>query len=262
MHELRVIDCLGVGVTKLSGAAAFAAWVDHETTGQGPALPPRQIPRLVFFVNAHTLNIASQRPSLMMALNQADLVLNDGIGLDLYAWLARRRFDHNFTGTDLVPALFAAYTARQAAGELPRPLRVFLYGAKPGRAEAAAAAVASAYPGIEVVGAWHGYHADDNAVLAAIDAAHPDLLLVGLGNPAQEEWLVRRRGQLNCGVAMGIGALIDFLSGGIPRAPRLLRSCRLEWLFRLALEPRRMFGRYVIGIPLFLGRSVRYLFWR
>src|SRR5439155_10617153 len=99
---------------------------------------------------------------------------------------------------------------------------------------------------------------DDAAAVAAVNAARPDLLLVALSNPLQERWLARHTPALDVKVAMGVGALFDFMSGSVPRAPRLLRTLRLEWLFRLLLEPRRMFRRYVIGIPLFLWRALRY----
>jgi exopolysaccharide biosynthesis WecB/TagA/CpsF family protein len=97
------------------------------------------------------------------------------------------------------------------------------------------------------------------SVVDAINAARPDLLLVGLGNPRQEHWIDANLKHLEVGVVAGVGALIDFLSDSIPRAPRFVRRIRLEWAFRLALEPRRMFMRYVIGNPAFLVRSIRYL---
>jgi exopolysaccharide biosynthesis WecB/TagA/CpsF family protein len=84
------------------------------------------------------------------------------------------------------------------------------------------------------------------------------MLLVALGNPRQEQWIGERLNQLDVRVAAGVGALIDFLSNSIPRAPRWMRTIRCEWVFRLAREPRRLFARYVLGNPMFLVRLLLY----
>src|SRR5437868_10100691 len=102
-------------------------------------------PRVVYFANAHTLNIAASEPAFREVLRRADIVLNDGVGLDIYARLAGARFAENMNGTDLLPRLFAAATPE-------RPLRVFIYGAAAGRAEKAAMRIEAAYPGVKVVG--------------------------------------------------------------------------------------------------------------
>lgn len=204
--------------------------------------------RSLYFANAHTMNLAHGDPEYRAVLGRADVVLNDGLGLDLYGKLAGAPFKYNFNGTDLFPRLF---------GEADRQLTVFLHGGLAGRAERAAVNLATSYPNLRVVGARHGFTQD--SVVDQINAARPDLLLVGLGNPRQEFWIDANRDQLNVGVIAGVGALIDFLSGAVPRAPRLIRRARLEWAYRLAREPRRMFTRYVIGNPLFVARSIRYL---
>jgi exopolysaccharide biosynthesis WecB/TagA/CpsF family protein len=166
-------------------------------------------------------------------------------------------FFYNFNGTDLFPRVMAEL-APARAGAQPRKLRTFLYGAVPGRAEIVAGVIASRYPNVEVVGVRDGYAKDDAETVARINAASPDLLLVAKGNPLQERWLDTHGPALRVGVAAGVGALFDFMSGAVDRAPEWVRAARAEWMYRLALEPRRMFNRYVIGNPVFLARAVRH----
>ncbi len=244
--ELDALDCLGVAVARLCWEESLAWVLDRLGRPAG-----QERCSSVFIVNAHTLNIAHGDPATRDVLNSATLVLNDGVGLDLYARIqGRRRFAYNFNGTDLIPRLLGECSQRGI------PLSVFLYGARPGRAEAAGRWMSSRYPGVKVVGQVDGYQPDEAAVVATINAAHPDLLLVALGNPLQEQWIARNAGNLDARIAVGVGALFDYLSGSVPRAPAVLRALRLEWLFRLLLEPRRMFHRYVIGNPLFLWRAL------
>ena len=129
-----------------------------------------------------------------------------------------------------------------------------------GVAALAARNIEARYPAVRVVGVRDGYSSDhDQAeLLEAINDARPHLLLVALGNPLQEHWIADHQVQLQVGIACGVGALLDFLSESIPRAPRWLRRCRLEWLYRLWLEPRRMMKRYLLGNPLFLLRAAGY----
>jgi N-acetylglucosaminyldiphosphoundecaprenol N-acetyl-beta-D-mannosaminyltransferase len=179
------------------------------------------------------------------------MVLNDGIGLDVYALLAGVRFNQNFNGTDLIPRLFAQTTPE-------KELRVFLYGAEKGRAAKAAKNIEARYPNVRVVGTLDGF-ARGESVIEAINEACADVLLVGMGNPIQERWIDENKDLLDVGIVAGVGALIDFLSGEVVRAPSWIRAMRLEWLYRLAREPKRLFKRYVMGNPAFLARSVAYL---
>jgi len=245
-QQLAAVDCLGIGVARL-GFEAFLAWFDAHTRPGGPAVT-------LALVNAHTVNLAYADRGFREVLNGFSLVLNDGVGLEIYGHLAGRPFLENFNGTDLFPRVFAHRTAARDA------LRVFLFGARPGVAALAARNIEARYPAVRVVGVRDGYSSDhDQAeLLEAINDARPHLLLVALGNPLQEHWIADHQAQLQVGIACGVGALLDFLSESIPRAPRWLRRCRLEWLYRLWLEPRRMMKRYVLGNPLFLLRAAGY----
>src|SRR5262249_49399163 len=151
-------------------------------------------------------NLATSDPAFRSVLGAADLVLADGIGMDLYGRLAGRRFPYDFNGTDAFPRLFGELSAEKV------PLRVFLYGAKPGRAGAAARRIESSFATVRVVGVVDGY-GDESRVVELVNAARPQLVLVAKGNPLQESWIHRHAPSLDAGVAAGVGALFDFLSG-------------------------------------------------
>lgn len=234
------LDCLGVNVARTT-------WPELKAWLLAPRIAGMRA-RSLYFANAHSLTLAAADAAYRDVLNRGDAVVNDGAGLELYARLAGTSFAENLNGTDLFPRLFR---------EANREITVFLFGAARGRADEAARSLSRRFPRIRVVGTLEGF--SDRDALDIINSARPDVLLVGLGNPRQERWIDANLAVLDVGVAAGVGALIDFLSGRVPRAPAVLRRLRLEWAFRLAREPRRLFARYVIGNPLFILRSVRYI---
>jgi alpha-1,3-mannosyltransferase len=110
------------------------------------------------------------------------------------------------------------------------------------------------FPQHEIVGVEHGYcdlHSPE--LLERIRSVQADVLLVGLGNPTQELWLARHFEATGCALGIAVGALFDFVAGEISRAPAWMRAARLEWLYRLCLEPRRLSSRYLIRTPRFLA---------
>jgi beta-1,4-glucosyltransferase len=173
-------------------------------------------------------------------------VLNDGIALDAASWLKfRSRFRENMNGTDFTPALLKA---------LRQPARVFLVGGAADVVEKVARIVGG-YPYVEVAGTTDGYTMwqDQEGLLRRIEDAKPDIVLVALGNPLQEEWIIRNGARFEGCLMIGVGALFNFMAGAQPRAPTLLRKLKLEWAHRLALEPRRLLGRYTIGMARFFA---------
>ncbi len=202
------------------------------------------------FCNAHLVNLAAQDEPLRRRL-AGFLVLADGIGVDIGARLLHgSAFPANLNGTDFTPALLAAQA---------QPLRVALFGGRPGVADKASARLAREFPRHHFHVAGHGFIGESGkaAMLDALAADPPDLLLVALGNPLQEHFIAERIEVRHAIVAAGIGALFDFLAGEVARAPQLVRSLRLEWAYRLWLEPGRLWRRYVLGNPVFLLRMLR-----
>jgi beta-1,4-glucosyltransferase len=180
------------------------------------------------------------------------LLVNDGIGMDIAAKLfgGGARFKANLNGTDFTP-----YLLRHAA----QPLRVFLVGGKPEVLVRAAAYVRDVL-GQQVVGSCDGYAGlrDTPDLDARINAAGAQVVLVAMGNPIQERWILAHRAALDAAILMGVGALFDFWAGDKPRAPRWVQKARLEWLFRLSLEPRRLLRRYTWDVLVFLRHCHKY----
>ncbi|MER9368129.1 MULTISPECIES: WecB/TagA/CpsF family glycosyltransferase [unclassified Mesorhizobium] len=207
----------------------------------------------VSFLNAHNANIAYTDPVFAEALDDF-LILPDGIGIDLAARLLYGApFPDNLNGTDFVPAFLQASTT---------PLTVGLLGATRVNAEAASVKLAALAVQHKFVVIHDGYFpaSQEQEIVDRIAALRPDVLLVAMGVPRQELWIERHIDARHCTLPIAVGALLDFLSGAVPRAPLWMRRLRLEWLFRLAVEPSRLWRRYVVGNPLFLLRVLRQKF--
>jgi N-acetylglucosaminyldiphosphoundecaprenol N-acetyl-beta-D-mannosaminyltransferase len=140
--------------------------------------------------------------------------------------------------------------------------RLYLLGSGQGVAEEAARRLNSQIPGLSVVGAQSGYFAQDEEgrVLQAIHAATPDILVLGIGTPRQEIWMTRMKELLEVPVVWGAGGVFDYASGRLSRPPWWMRKLALEWLGRMMIEPRRLALRYLLGIPVFLVRSLVHVF--
>ncbi|WP_298817887.1 WecB/TagA/CpsF family glycosyltransferase [uncultured Roseibium sp.] len=207
----------------------------------------------VAICNAHTVLTAVDDPDFAATLNRMTL-LNDGIGIDLASrFLCGSSFPDNLNGTDLVPDVLKG---------IGLSLRIYLLGAEETQLQEARKHIEETYPAHEVVGCRNGYFDMDDCrdICTDISALKPDLLLVAMGNPRQEKFIVQNRQNLDVKVAIGVGALFDFMSGSVARAPKLVRAAGLEWLFRLLQEPRRLFRRYVIGIPRFASAVFKFRF--
>ncbi len=235
------INVMGVPIAAVDGDEAieiFAALVDR----------PR--PAQVAFVNAHTLNLAYKDSKYRRVLEETDLVLRDGIGVEIAGRLRRASFPENLNGTDFTPVLLQWIADNHKT--------VYLLGGQPGVAQQAAARFEDRFPGLKVVGTQHGMYdlRDEYEMVRSIRQTAPDVLIVALGNPLQEQFLARHLDQLGVGVGVGVGAFLDFSVGKVKRAPALANRLGIEWCFRLVQEPRRLWRRYLLGIPTFLGRSM------
>lgn len=203
-------------------------------------------PLVLAFVNSHAMNSAAVSGKFFDAIMSADLVLRDGIGMEILFRLLNQEPGLNLNGTDLIPKIVRRYAGRPIA----------LFGTQePYLGQARANLLASLAPGSDCIAA-HGF--DDIAAYVRLAAAHrPSLIVLGMGMPRQEEVAGVLRAALGfpCLIVCG-GAIIDFMGGKTRRAPRWMRRTGLEWAFRLALEPRRLFRRYAIGNPLFIARAL------
>lgn len=230
----------GFAIRKTTSADLAAYLLMRRQQGEQVAL---------FFANT---NFIVQCRDLRVRMAQKGIVIvNDGVGMDIAAHLVQgERFVENLNGTDFVPFLF-----RQSA----TPLRVFMIGGKPAVVRKAAW-YATRQLGQAVVGTCDGYQCvkTKHNLLDSINRAQADILLVALGNPIQEKWILEHRRHLNVPILAGVGALFDFWGGDKPRAPILVQKMRMEWLFRLCLEPKRLAQRYTVDIAKFLKYCYQY----
>ncbi len=199
--------------------------------------------------NVHTVMEAHADPAYAAVLNGAAMATPDGMPL---VWALRRLGrpgQQRVYGPDLLLA-FADRAAR-AGG-----LSSYFYGGAEGVAEAVGRTLAARFPGLQIAGAESPPFRpltpeEDQAAVDRINASGAHVLWVGLGAPKQEEWMARHAGRIQP-VMVGVGAAFDFVAGRKPQAPRWMMSAGLEWLYRLAVEPRRLWKRYLVHNPHFL----------
>ncbi|MDD5634186.1 MAG: WecB/TagA/CpsF family glycosyltransferase [Candidatus Omnitrophica bacterium] len=192
----------------------------------------------VFFLNADCLYKTKSDKIYADILDKADLVLPDGIGVQLTTRLFGGEMKANCIGTDFCPILMEKL-AKEG-------YKVFFLGGAYGVAEKAAKNILKKIPGLKIVGTHNGYFKEDEEVVEKINNSGADAVFVARGVPLQEKWIYKNREHINAGVCLGVGALLDLLSGRVKRAPLWMRKIHLEWLGRLIIEPGRLFKRYMI----------------
>ncbi len=201
-------------------------------------------------INAHVCNQAATDLKFRRLLYRADLAYPDGQSVVWAARLSGADASERVATTDLV---FPLTTRAAESGK-----RVFLFGSKPGVADAAAARLAEHAPGLQVRAA-HGYlnARQTLEMIEEINQWGADILFVGLGDPLQQEWVARHRASLNVPAILTCGGLLDWTSGQHRRPPDWMVRAGLEWLWRLGLEPGRLAARYLVGNPAFVIRYLR-----
>ncbi len=230
------------GITMADALARCLSWC------RGP-----RVPHTVITANASILCLMRRDPDLRQACLSGDLVVPDGMSVVWASRLAGASFPERVTGVDLMTQLLAAGSERG--------LGAYFLGARREVVATLAGDCARRHPGLRVVGWRDGYFspADHAAVAEEIRRCAPDLLFVGMPTPFKETWCQRYRGELNVPVIMGVGGAFDVLGGYVRRAPRWVQSAGLEWAWRLAMEPRKMWKRYLVTNSQFLwlaGRAV------
>lgn len=208
-------------------------------------------PHQVSFAYADCLNKAYSDRHYREVLNSSELVLPDGTGIRIASSVLGRPIRENQCGTDLIPSFLGHINGNGA--------RVFLLGATQSVVERAGEKMKGDFRSVTVCGVHHGYFDSGDEIVEKINAAGPNVLLVGMGVPRQEMWIAENLPRLNAKVCCGVGALFDFYSGSVPRAPSWMLRAGMEWIYRLYREPRRLWRRYLIGNFLFLARIYRQL---
>ncbi len=199
--------------------------------------------KMVFTPNPEMIMAARDDSYFMEVLNNANIVIPDGIGVVYASKLNKEKISERVAGADVVFALLEKY---KSAGK-----SVYLLGAGKGVAEKAKVNMEEKYSGIKIVGVHDGYFDidEENNIVAEINALNPDILLVGLGLGKQEKWIYEHR-DLNVKLAMGVGGVIDVMAGVVNRAPDIFIKLNLEWLYRALKQPKRFYR--ILKLPLFV----------
>jgi N-acetylglucosaminyldiphosphoundecaprenol N-acetyl-beta-D-mannosaminyltransferase len=207
-------------------------------------------------VPVHGLVSAQRDPATRSALNGAGLATQDGMPLVWWSRLSGIKAARRVCGSDLLDTL--------CARGIEQGHRHYFYGGSPRVVEQLVARLTERHPGLVVA----GYHsppfraltpAEDEADVAAINATRPDFVWIGLGMPKQEKWMAAHVGRIEATALLGVGAAFDFHAGTKPRAPGWMQRRGLEWLFRLASEPRRLAHRYVVDNMTFLLLTMQHV---
>lgn len=208
-----------------------------------------RLPVRLAFINANLANIAYEYAQMRNLLSRF-ILFNDGSGINLASKLLyRQAFPDNLNGTDFTPYFL---------DHCQTPLRIFLLGASPDVSARCANFFSMRWPQHELVGYQHGYFSkeEEDGIIETVRAANPNLVLVAMGNGLQESWIERLVPDVALS-AWGVGALFDFFSNEVRRAPYWMRALGIEWVYRLWQEPGRMWRRYVVGNPKFVLRVLR-----
>lgn len=227
------VDVLGVGFDNLT--------LD-EAVERGRELLRAGGTHYVVTPNPEIVEVCREDPAAREAVNGADLVLADGIGVIYGAKMLGTPLKGRVTGIGFAQGLMA----RMAEGGK----RLFLLGARPGVAEKAAENLRRQYPGLVIAGTHDGYFKEDQPVIEAIRASGADAAFVCLGAPKQEKWMRENGEATGAHLLVGLGGCLDVFSGEVQRAPEIFQKLGLEWLHRLIKDPRRI-GR-MMKLPLFL----------
>lgn len=235
VREKRKVWILGVGVDALTMT---------ETCEQIEQFVREGLPRHVVTADASALVLANRDADFLSIVQNASLVTADGAGVLWASRKLREPLPERVSGVDLVEEL-----CRLSA---EKGYRLFLLGSAPGVAEIAREKLCAKYPGANIVGTFHGFFSmkEEPLIVERIRNSQPDILFVGMGMPKQEIFISRNLYALNAKVAIGVGGSFDVLSGRVKRAPYFLRKMRLEWLWRLILNPCKW--RKVILLPVFV----------
>lgn len=227
------VELLGVGFDNVNM---------HEAVERGVEMLLSEGAHYVVTPNPEIVETCRENPAAMDAVNAADLVIADGIGVVYGSRIRKTPLKCRVPGIE-----FGAEMVAQCA-KLGKS--VYLLGCKPGVAEQAAENLKKQHPGLKIVGTADGYFKDDAAAAAKVRESGADLLFVCLGAPKQEIFMRKYGEATGAHLLMGLGGSLDVFAGNVKRAPKIYQDLNLEWFYRLLKNPSRI-GR-MMKLPLFL----------
>ncbi len=247
-HTNERIDLLGCPFDPISEDATVSLVFDWITEGRAALAEgtPRKAHHIIT-VNVAILMMAREDAKLRSAIDRADLVVVDGKPLVWTSKWLGAPVPEKVSGVDLMRRLLEEGDRRG--------LSIFLLGTTEERLRALESVVRAKYPNVVIAGTRNGYFKapDYPAITAMIRESKADLLLVGMPAPFKEIWCEEHRAELETPVMLGVGGAFDVMAGFVPRAPRVMQEAGLEWAWRLAMEPRKLFRRYAVTNSAFLA---------
>ena len=201
----------------------------------------------IITVNVAILMMAKDDPKLQNAIDKADLVVVDGKPLVWTSKWLKAPVPEKVSGVDLMRRLLEEGDRHG--------LRIFLLGTKQDRLEVLERVIRARYPGVTIAGTRNGYFKEPDypAITEMIRESNADLLLVGMPAPFKEIWCEEHREALSTPAMLGVGGAFDVMAGFVPRAPRLMQEAGMEWFWRLAMEPKKLWKRYLVTNSAFLA---------
>jgi len=239
--SIPAVQIGGLPIAVINRAESAQLMLDAALHRRERALPP-----LIFSsANGQVLSMSARHSWVRELFLAADLIHADGMPLVFMSRLFHKRpLPERVCTTDLFHDVAGVAPARRTS--------MFLLGATKNVIDEAAQRIRRLYPELELVGHASGYlrrDGDEERIIEVINAAHPDILWLGLGVPAEQAFAVRNRSRLRVGLIKTSGGLFDYISGKNARAPAWMRHAGLEWAFRTYLEPRRLASRYLVTNP-------------
>ncbi len=200
------------------------------------------------YVNIHAINLSLDLHWFRQFLQHSLVTYCDGAGVRVGAWMLGKKLPERIVMTDWI------HDVCDLAQRLEK--RVFFLGSTRTIIAWAVNVLGRMYPGMIIAGFHHGYFSreEQERIVHHINDSRPDILVVGMGMPLQERWILENIEKLDVPVLLNAGSCFDFVAGAKSRCPRWMGQAGMEWLFRLLLEPRRLWRRYLIGNPRFMLR--------
>jgi N-acetylglucosaminyldiphosphoundecaprenol N-acetyl-beta-D-mannosaminyltransferase len=205
-------------------------------------------PRTITYVNAHCINLSFQNREYLDVINQADLVYSDGISVVWASQILGGCPLDKVTGREWIFDLCELAIANN--------LRIYILAGAPSIANRAGVNLRNRWPALKIVGTSDGYFLEktNDQILEEINSTKPHVLLVGMGSPQQEFWISKHRNIISAPICWSVGALFDYVAGVEPSVPSWMNKLALEWMWRLFIDPKGKWKRYIIGNPSFAAR--------
>jgi len=202
-------------------------------------------------LNVDIMNKVYEDPDLKAVIQKADLIHVDGAGVLMGSFLTAQRLCQKLATNEIIYPLFDQFQHKD--------YRFYFLGGLDSQAQKAADVLRKKYPKCQIVGVHRGHLSplDTQTVIQDINTLKPHILMVGFGSPIQEFWINQYKSYLDVKVLWSVGAVNSYVAKLVPTAPLWMKRCGLEWVYRLLLEPTRLWRRYIIGNPLFLFRVLK-----